>query len=64
MPGVSGVTAALAVYTVAALGLDQVTTGVHALTSSPVALVVAASVEEGGEGLAAVPVVPAWGPRR
>jgi hypothetical protein len=67
LPGASAVTVALAVYAVAALGLDQVTAGVRAVGGSPVALAVASYVEEGGEGLAAVAVlavVSAWGPRR
>jgi hypothetical protein len=67
VPGSSPVTAALAVYAVAALGLDQVTAAVHAVTGSPVALAVASFVEEGGEGLAAVAVlavVSAWGAGR
>jgi hypothetical protein len=65
--GALPVTVALAVYAAAALGLDQVTAGVRAMSGSPVALAVASFVEEGGEGLAALAVlaaVSAWGSRR
>jgi hypothetical protein len=55
----SPVCVALAVYAVAALGLDQVTAAVTTVTSSPVARVVATFVEEGGEAVTALVLLAA-----
>lgn len=59
VPAASPVCVALAVYAVAALGLDQVTAAVTKVTSSPVALAVATFVEEGGEAVTALVLLAA-----
>ncbi|WP_229681963.1 hypothetical protein [Modestobacter marinus] len=65
--GTARVTLALAGYVVAALGLDQVTVAVRAVSGSPLALAVATYLEEGAEAVAALlllAVVSAWRPGR
>jgi hypothetical protein len=52
--GAAPVCAALAAYAVAALGLDQVTGAVSALSANPVLIAFAVYLEEGGEAVTAV----------
>jgi hypothetical protein len=54
VPGALPVTAALAAYAVAALGLDQVTGAVASVSTSPVLLAFAVYLEEGGEAVTAL----------
>jgi hypothetical protein len=61
------VTVALAAYAAAALGLDELTALVVAVTHSPVARAVATFIEEGGEAVTALVVleiVSRWVPAR
>ena len=57
VPGAVPVTAALAAYAVAALGLDQVTGAVASVSANPVLLAFAVYVEEGGEAVTALIVL-------
>jgi hypothetical protein len=67
VPGAGVVTAALAAYAVAALGLDQVTGLIGSLSAEPVLLAFAVCLEEGGEAVTALVLLAAvaqWVPRR
>jgi hypothetical protein len=67
VPGAGVVTAALAAYAVAALGLDQVTGLIGSLAAEPVLLAFAVYLEEGGEAVTALVLLAAvaqWVPRR
>jgi hypothetical protein len=54
VPGAVPVSAALAAYAVAALGLDQVTGAVASVSADPVLLAFAVYLEEGGEAVTAL----------
>jgi hypothetical protein len=54
VPGASHVTAAMAAYALAALGLDQVTGAIAGASANPVVWAFAIYLEEGGEAVAAL----------
>jgi hypothetical protein len=59
VPGASPVTAAMAAYAAAALGLDQVTGAIATASANPVVWAFAVYVEEGGEAVTALVLLAA-----